>query len=150
MDGLIDSTAIGTRRMAMALAALALVACGPAPVPPPPEPVPAPSPAPTPTPTPMPSPLPVALPDMNLPPGPIYVCDTGGARVPIELPANIESLCRRHPEMGPCQFERNACRTRGGRVYTSVGEEVTGAVESLYDERVRRVRFQADAQPAKR
>ena len=116
MDGLIGRTAIRTRRIAMALAALVLVACGPAPVPPPPEPVPAPSPAPTPTPTP--TPLPVALPDMNLPPGPIYVCDTAGARVPIELPANIESLCRRHPEMGPCQFERNACRTRGGRVYT--------------------------------
>ncbi len=148
MDGLIGSMALRTRRIALALAAFALVACGPAPAPPPPEPAPSPSPAPTPTP--MPTPLPVALPDMNLPPGPIYVCDTGGARAPIELPANIESLCRRHPEMGPCQFERNACRTRGGRVYTSVGEEVTDAVESLYDERVRRVRFQADSQPAKR
>ena len=87
---------------------------------------------------------------MNLPPGPVYVCETGGAREPIALPANIESLCRRHPEMGPCQFERNACRSRGGRVYTSGGEEVTADVESLYDERVRRVRFQADAEPAKR
>ena len=145
MDRFTGSAAIRTCRMAMALAAFALVACGPAPLPPPPEPAPTPSPAPTSTPT----PLPVALPDMNLPPGPIYVCDTGGARAPIELPANIESLCRRHPEMGPCQFERNACRTRGGRVYTSVGEEVTAAVESLYDERVRRVRFQADSQPAK-
>jgi hypothetical protein len=145
MDRFTGSAAIRTCRMAMALAAFALVACGPAPLPPPPEPAPTPSPAPTSTPT----PLPVALPDMNLPPGPIYVCDTGGARAPIELPANIESLCRRHPEMGPCQFERNACRTRGGRVYTSIGEEVTVAVESLYDERVRRVRFQADSQPAK-
>jgi hypothetical protein len=149
MVGLVDSTAIATRRAAVLLAAFALGACGPAPAPPPPTaPTPAPSPAPELVPAPVPAP--VALPDMNLPPGPIYVCETGAAREPIALPANIESLCRRHPEMGPCQFERNACRARGGRVYTSGGEEVTAAVESHYDERVRRVRFQADAEPAKR
>ena len=138
---------IEARRVALALAVLALAACGPAPTPPPP---PAPTPAPSPASPPAPVPAPVALPDMNLPPGPVYACETGGAREPIALPANIESLCRRHPEMGPCQFERNACRSRGGRVYTSGGEEVTADVESLYDERVRRVRFQADAEPAKR
>lgn len=147
MVGLIDSTAIATRRAAVSLAVFALVACGPAPTPPPP---PAPTPAPLPASPPASVPAPVALPDMNLPPGPVYACETGGAREPIALPANIESLCRRHPEMGPCQFERNACRSRGGRVYTSGGEEVTADVESLYDERVRRVRFQADAEPAKR
>jgi hypothetical protein len=85
---------------------------------------------------------------MNLPPGPIYVCDTAGARVPIELPANIESLCRRHPRWDPASSSATPA-ARGGRVYTSVGEEVSAAVESLYDERVRRVRFQADSQPAK-
>jgi len=146
MDRIIGSTVIGARRIALALAAIALAACGPAPPPPSPSPEPATAPALPPTP----APAPVALPDMNLPPGPIYLCDTGGAREAIALPANVESLCRRHPEMGPCQFERNACRSRGGRVYTSGGEEVTAAVESLYDERVRRVRFQADAEPAKR
>lgn len=87
---------------------------------------------------------------MNLPPGPIYVCETADVREPIALPSNIESLCRRHPEVGPCQYERDACRARGGRVHTSAGEEVTAAVEAAYDERVRRVRFQADSAPAGR
>jgi hypothetical protein len=86
----------------------------------------------------------IALPSMQLPPGPIYACDVAGVRTPIEYPGNVEALCRRHPEMGPCQYERNACRHRGGRVYTSNGEEVTAAVEAEYDRKVRRVRFQAD------
>ena len=63
----------------------------------------------------------VAMPSMQLPAGPIYACDIAGARTPIEFPTT-SSRCRRHPEMGPCQYERNACR-RGGRVYTSNGEE---------------------------
>jgi len=136
------------RRLALAaMVSLALAACGPAPPPPkPPETAPAPVPAP---PAP-PAPPPVALPDMNLPPGPIYVCATLQAREPIAFAPNVESLCRRHPEMGPCQFERDACRSRGGRVYTSAGDEVTADVERVYDERVRRVRFQADADPRKR
>jgi hypothetical protein len=86
---------------------------------------------------------------MDLPPGPIYICDVAGARAPIEFPGNVEQLCRRHPEMGPCQYERDACRRRGGRVYTSLGDEVTMAIEAEYDRGVRRVRFQADG-PAKR
>jgi hypothetical protein len=92
----------------------------------------------------------VAMPSMQLPAGPIYACDIDGARTPIEFPDNVESLCRRHPEMGPCQYERNACRRRGGRVYTSIGEEVTAAVEAEYDRRVRRVTFQSDGAPAKK
>jgi hypothetical protein len=54
--------------------------------------------------------------------------------------------------MGPCQYERDACRAKQGRVFTAKGEEVTLAVEAEYDRVVRRVRFQADggAPPAKR
>jgi hypothetical protein len=89
------------------------------------------------------------LPSTAFPPGPIYACEVAGARAPIEFPGNVESLCRRHPEMGPCQFERDACRRRGGRVYTSNGEEVTAAVEAEYDRKVMRVRFQGDAPPKK-
>lgn len=85
-----------------------------------------------------------ALPSTVLPPGPIYFCDVAGQRSALELPPSVESLCRRHPEMGPCQYERDGCRARAGRVYTSLGEEVTRAVETEYDRRVRRVRFQAD------
>ena len=87
---------------------------------------------------------------MQLPSGPIYVCDVSGERTPIEYAANVESLCRQHPEMGPCQYERNACRRRGGRVYTANGEEVTLAVEAEYDRKVRRVTFQSDGAPAKK
>lgn len=68
----------------------------------------------------------------------------------MELAPNVDALCRRHPEMGPCQYERNACRRRGGRVYTSIGEEVTAAVEAEYDRKVRRVTLQSDGAPAKK
>lgn len=88
---------------------------------------------------------------MNLADGPIYRCEIAGAEpTPITYDPKVESLCRKHPEMGPCQYERNACRAGGGRVYTTAGEEVTTAVEAKYDERVRRVRFQGDgAVPSK-
>ncbi len=66
------------------------------------------------------------------------------------LPEGVEGLCRRHPEMGPCKYERSTCRTRGGRVLTSKGEEVTAQVEADYERRVRRVRLQADGGPPKR
>lgn len=91
-----------------------------------------------------------ALPSTDLPPGPIYYCETSAGRAPMTLPAGIEPLCRRHPEMGPCKYERSACRSRGGRVFTSKGEEVTARVEAAYDRRVTRVRLQADGAPAKR
>lgn len=84
---------------------------------------------------------------MDLAPGAIYACDVAGVRTAIEFGENVEKLCRRHPEMGPCKYERDACRQRGGRVLTSKGDEVTVAVETEYDRRVRRVRFQADAPP---
>ena len=72
-----------------------------------------------------------------------------GERTPIVYEPRVETLCRRHPEMGPCQYERDACRRAGGRVFTSKGEEVTLTVEAAYDEKVRRVRFQSDG-PAKK
>ena len=86
----------------------------------------------------------VTLPSLDFPPGALYVCQTANGRSAIEYEPRVESLCRRHPEMGPCQYERNACRAKGGRVYTAKGEEVTMAVEAEYDRIVRRVRFQAD------
>ena len=92
----------------------------------------------------------VVLPSLDFPPGPLYACVVAGARATIDYEPRVEQLCRRHPEMGPCQYERNACRARGGRVYTAKGEEVTLAVEAEYDRIVRRVRFQADGAPAKR
>ena len=95
----------------------------------------------------------VKLPSLDFPPGqPLYVCATSSGKTPIDYEPRVETLCRRHPEMGPCQYERNACRAKGGRVYTQKGEEITMAVESEYDRVVMRVRFQGDsgAPPAKK
>ena len=134
---------------------LGLAACQPA-TPPPRAPAPAAAAKPAPAPAAKPASSPatataaaakapaVALPSTALPPGPIYACEVAGKRTVIEFPENVENLCRRHPEMGPCQYERNVCRGNGGRVFTMLGEEVTPAVEAAYDEKVRRVRFQAD------
>lgn len=153
-----------SRLVAVAAGAL-LAACQPAPAPSPPPVAKAPAPPPAKAeagpvapakrdlaalaPAPLPGVRP-ALPSTDLPPGPIYFCETAGGRNPMALPEGTESLCRRHPEMGPCKYERSACRARGGRVYTSKGEEVTAAVEAAYDQRVMRVRLQADGGPAKR
>jgi hypothetical protein len=92
----------------------------------------------------------VVLPSLDFPPGPLYFCETKGARAAIDYEPRVDQLCRRHPEMGPCQYERDACRAQGGRVITARGEEVTLAVEAEYDRVVRRVRFQADGAPARR
>ena len=46
--------------------------------------------------------------------------------------------------MGPCQYERNACRRAGGRVYADDWTEITMATEAEYDKRVRRVQFKAN------
>ena len=86
----------------------------------------------------------MALPSLDFPPGPLYVCDIGGKSTTIDYAPRVAQLCRKHPEMGPCQYEREQCRARGGRVFTQKGEEVTPAVESEYDRVVRRVRFRAD------
>ena len=53
-------------------------------------------------------------------------------------------MCRRHPEMGPCQYERELCRKSGGRVYAADGTEITLATEAEYDRKVMRVRFRAN------
>jgi hypothetical protein len=82
------------------------------------------------------------------PPGAPYVCvsESGGTprQTAIEYAAKTEALCRKHPEMGPCQYERNACRRSGGRVYAADGTEITLATEAEYDRKVRRVRFKAN------
>ena len=141
------ATLIGIKPViGVAVAALVLAACQPAPPPSAPVP-PAPPPPPVatrPAASAPPAPVAVAMPRTDLPPGPIYRCDVAGASAILPLPENIEGLCRRHPEMGPCQYERDACRQRGGRVLTSLGEEVTLRVEAEYDRRVQRVRFHAD------
>jgi hypothetical protein len=79
------------------------------------------------------------------PAGSLYVCVTepGGVRrvVPIEFSPNVGALCAKHPEMGPCQYERNVCRNSGGRVYAAGGVEVTLQMEADYDRKVMRVRI---------
>ena len=97
-----------------------------------------------------PAPPKVALPAADPPPGPLYTCERSGAREPLALSESVDRLCRRHPEMGPCQYERDQCRKGGGRVLTARNEEVTAAVEAEYDKRVTRVRLQADGGPPKR
>jgi hypothetical protein len=79
----------------------------------------------------------------------IYVCvvDERGTRrqTVIEFASpKVYELCRRHPEMGPCQYERNVCRAAGGRVFAASGQEITLATEAEYDRKVLRVRFRAN------
>lgn len=135
-------------RTIVACVALATAGCQPTPPPTATAP-PAPVVAAVPPQAVLPSP-PVALPATDLPPGPIYGCEIAGTRTPIVYADNVESLCRRHPEMGVCQYERDQCRARGGRVFTARGDEVTRAVEAEYDKRVQRVRFQADGSAPRR
>ncbi len=97
-----------------------------------------------------PAPPKVALPVVDPPPGPLYTCERSGTREPLVLSESVDRLCRRHPEMGPCQYERDQCRKSGGRVLTARNEEVTAAVEAEYDKRVTRLRLQADGGPPKR
>ena len=81
----------------------------------------------------------------SIPTGAVYVCATGSGKdrtiATIELEEKVAALCRRHPEMGPCQYARNACRRSGGRVYASDGSEITQADEAEYDKKVMRVRI---------
>jgi hypothetical protein len=80
-----------------------------------------------------------------VPPGSTYVCvtETGGVRreAPVEFSPKVGAMCTRHPEMGPCRYERNVCRSKGGRVYAAGGVEVSLQMEAEYDRKVMRVRI---------
>jgi len=94
------------------------------------------------------TPAPSTLPPISVPPGLLYVCvsETNGQRrqVGIEFAPKVHDLCSRHPEMGPCQYERQACRRTGGRVFAANGDEITLATEAEYDRKVMRVRFRSN------
>jgi hypothetical protein len=83
-----------------------------------------------------------------VPPNAQYVCvsETDGEwrQTAIDFAPKIAQLCQKHPEMGPCQYERNLCRRSGGRVYATGGVEITTATEAEYDRKVMRVRFKAN------
>ena len=53
-----------------------------------------------------------------VPPNTQYVCvvEKGGVReqTSIEFSAKVAGLCRKHPEMGPCKYERDVCRRGNG------------------------------------
>jgi hypothetical protein len=82
-----------------------------------------------------------------VPPGTLYVCtatvDGQIQQTAIEFEPKVKQLCGRHPEMGVCQYEREACRASGGRVHTATGTEITRRTEAEYDKKVLRVRFRA-------
>lgn len=90
-----------------------------------------------------PTPAPIVVPENA-----VYVCvtDAGGAsrQTVIEFEPNVGALCSRHPEMGPCQYERDVCRRAGGRVYAAQGREITLQTEAEYDRKVMRVRLRAN------
>ncbi|MDQ2963896.1 MAG: hypothetical protein M3R31_12180 [Pseudomonadota bacterium] len=46
--------------------------------------------------------------------------------------------------MGPCQYEREACRRSGGRVFAADGKEITKQTEAEYDQRVLRVKINSN------
>ena len=83
-----------------------------------------------------------------VPPNTQYVCvsETNGARIQtsIEFSPKVPALCRKHPEMGPCKYERDVCRRSNGRVYTGTGVEITQQTEAEYDKRVVRVVFKSN------
>jgi len=84
----------------------------------------------------------------ELPSGALYTCvsERNGRRqqTSIAFAPKVAALCARHPEMGPCQYERDACRRSGGRVFAANGREVTRQIEDEYDRKVLRVRFRAN------
>lgn len=76
-----------------------------------------------------------------------YECVKGAAgaetRRPITFPEQSGRICARFPAMGPCQYERVACRASGGRVIRFDGIEITKEVEKEYDKQVQRFRLNA-------
>ena len=142
------------RKLALLAVVAFLAACSPAPVDKTPAPITPPSEAggaavvrravpETPAAPPGASPAPIVVPA-----GAIYVCvtDANGARqtTVIEFEPKVHAVCAKNPEMGPCQYERNACRSRGGRVYAANGVEITMQTEAEYDKKVMRVRFKSN------
>ena len=91
------------------------------------------------------TPAPLAV---NVPADALYVCvvqrDGQTQQTAIEFAPSVDKLCRRHPEMGPCQYERNNCRARGGRVFAAGSVEITMQTEAEYDKKVMRTRFRAN------
>ena len=83
-----------------------------------------------------------------VPPNTQYVCvsETNGVRqqTSIEFSTKVAALCRKHPEMGPCKYERDVCRRSNGRVYAANGVEITMQTEAAYDKRVMRVVFKSN------
>jgi len=77
----------------------------------------------------------------------LYVCaamvDGAPRHTAIEFIPKVKTLCARHPEMSVCQYEREACRASGGRVFDAKGAEITRQIEAEYDKKVMRVRFRA-------
>ncbi|MEO8740208.1 MAG: hypothetical protein ABI537_10975 [Casimicrobiaceae bacterium] len=83
-----------------------------------------------------------------VPPNTQYVCvvEASGGReqTSIEFSSKVAALCRKHPEMGPCKYERDVCRRSNGRVYAANGVEITKQTEDEYDKKVMRVVFRAN------
>jgi hypothetical protein len=83
-----------------------------------------------------------------IPSNTLYVCvtDVQGVRqqTAIEFSPKVGVLCRKHPEMSACKYERTICRRNGGRVFAANGIEITQLTELEYDQRVLRVVFRAD------
>ncbi|MEP6943492.1 MAG: hypothetical protein ABI981_11185 [Betaproteobacteria bacterium] len=113
------------------------------------------SPGPTPATVPPTAPVAAAVAEAATPPpslgddGGLYTCvvvtNGAAARSPIELSPAVDTLCRKAPEMGPCQYEREACRRKGGRVYTTTGAiEITRQLEDDYDRKVMRIRMKSN------
>ncbi len=94
------------------------------------------------------APAPSPSPSVVVPAGSIYVCvsEAGGVRqqTTIVFSPKVDTLCGKHPEMGPCQYERDMCRRSGGRVYAAGGVEITLQTEADYDTKVMRARFKAN------
>lgn len=83
----------------------------------------------------------------TVPAGTLYVCrgtvNNKLQHTAIEYEPRVKQLCGRHPEMGVCQYERDACRASGGQVFDAAGTEITRQIEAEYDKKVMRVRFRA-------
>jgi hypothetical protein len=108
-----------------------------------------------PVPEPAVSAAPLTLPELAAPRSPIvvpsgtqYVCvsESNGQRqqTAIQFSKKVADLCRRHPEMGPCKYERDICRRSNGRVYATNGIEITKQTEAEYDRKVMRFVFKSN------